>query len=240
MRLSLSDRRYRALRRLHSLSGIVPVGLFLILHFLANAVAIQGPAAFNRAAEWLDHLPLVRVLEVLAIGLPILFHIVLGLLLGNTEQAILGRHAYPRDWMILLQRVTGGYLVLYVVFHVWGTRFSTEVLKGESDLFGLMHRQLEDPAIFAFYVLAVLAACSHFGIGLIGMAGHWEFASTSGATQKIARLGFVVMVVLGLVGLNAVLAFVSRPARWLEPAGARAADPAGGDSAPARIRPGAP
>src|SRR5207249_7848877 len=130
-----------------------------------------------------------RVLEVFGIGLPILFHIVLGILLGNTEPAFLGRHAYPRDWMLPVQRVTGGYLVLYVAFHVWGTRLSPEVLKGGSDLFGLMRKQLQNPAIFVSYVLAVLAASSHFGIGLMGAAGHWDFASTPPARLKTMRLG---------------------------------------------------
>jgi succinate dehydrogenase / fumarate reductase cytochrome b subunit len=163
------------------------------------------------------------VLEVLGIGLPILFHIVLGILLGNTEPGMLGRHAYPRDWMFSVQRVTGGYLVLYVVFHVWGTRLSTEVLKGGSDLFELMRKQLENPTVFAGYVLAVLAACSHFGIGLIGLAAHWDFAPR--ARRRLTRLGMAVFLVLSVVGLNAVLAFVSRPARWLEPAGAAAGAP---------------
>ena len=37
------------IRRLHSICGIVPMGLFLLEHILTNAEAIGGPAAFNEA-----------------------------------------------------------------------------------------------------------------------------------------------------------------------------------------------
>ena len=53
------------LRRLHSLSGIIPVGAFLFEHILiSNATAIGGPAAYARQVRFLASLPLVPVLEL--------------------------------------------------------------------------------------------------------------------------------------------------------------------------------
>src|SRR6202051_5273009 len=63
------------LRRLHSLSGIVPVGAFLFEHILiSNSTAISGPDAYARQVNFLANLPLVFFLELFAIWLPILFH----------------------------------------------------------------------------------------------------------------------------------------------------------------------
>jgi len=67
------------LRRLHSLTGIIPVGAFLFEHILiSNATAISGPAAYARQVRFLASLPLVPVLELFGIWLPILFHALYG------------------------------------------------------------------------------------------------------------------------------------------------------------------
>ena len=34
-------------RRLHSLTGIIPIGAFLVEHFISNSEAVKGPAAYN-------------------------------------------------------------------------------------------------------------------------------------------------------------------------------------------------
>ena len=63
------------LRRLHSLSGIVPVGAFLFEHILvSNSTAISGPDAYASQVRFLANLPLVFFLELFGIWLPILFH----------------------------------------------------------------------------------------------------------------------------------------------------------------------
>ena len=45
------------LRRLHSLSGIFPMGVFLLEHFFGNAFATRGPEAYNRYVEFLLGMP---------------------------------------------------------------------------------------------------------------------------------------------------------------------------------------
>src|SRR3954452_4675430 len=62
------------LRRLHSLSGIVPVGAFLIEHFISNAFATNGPAAYTKQVELLSGFPFVFFLELFFIWIPIAYH----------------------------------------------------------------------------------------------------------------------------------------------------------------------
>ncbi|MBV9180191.1 MAG: succinate dehydrogenase, partial [Acidobacteria bacterium] len=51
------------LRRLHSLTGIVPIGVFLIEHFVSNAFATKGPGAYTKQVEFLTSFPFVVGLE---------------------------------------------------------------------------------------------------------------------------------------------------------------------------------
>src|SRR5437879_12100426 len=67
------------LRRLHSLTGIIPVGAFLVEHILvSNSTAISGPDAYARQVSFLANLPLVFFLELIGIWLPIAFHALYG------------------------------------------------------------------------------------------------------------------------------------------------------------------
>ena len=62
----MNDRttRYFYLRRLHSLTGVVPIGLFLLDHFFTNSFS-WTPEAFNAEVKKLNTLPLVKAIEAL-------------------------------------------------------------------------------------------------------------------------------------------------------------------------------
>ena len=62
------------IRRLHSLCGIVPVGLFLLEHIFTNSMVLGGPAPFNAAVEHLASIPheIMLPLEICFILVPFL------------------------------------------------------------------------------------------------------------------------------------------------------------------------
>jgi hypothetical protein len=62
------------LRRLHSLTGIFPIGVFLVEHFFGNAFATRGPEAYNRYVEFLLGMPYLPALEIGLVFGPLLFH----------------------------------------------------------------------------------------------------------------------------------------------------------------------
>lgn len=204
--MKVSDRTYFVLKRLHSLSGVVPVGLFLLEHFFTNARSLQGPEAFDQAAAELARIPFVVLLEAFGIWLPILFHMVLGILIATTGQANVGRHGTARNWQYLLQRVTGIVLVFYILFHTWSTRFDAGYLDSAS-AYQFMHDQLANPAVRAFYIVGILAACYHFGNGLFGFAVHWGLVTGHRAQTLASRAGLVVFLGLAALGIAAMLGF---------------------------------
>lgn len=205
--MKLSDPAYDTLKRLHSLSGVIPIGAFLLEHLFTNSQSVQGASAFDSAAAFLAGLPYVVLLEALGIWLPILFHAALGIVIATSSQANPVRLGYAANWRYTLQRATGLFLVLFIAYHMWSTRFSGEALRSPS-LYGYMRVHLSHPAVFAFYVLGLLAACWHFGNGLFGFAIHWGLATSRSAQRAVARFGFAVFLVLALVGLNGLLGFL--------------------------------
>ncbi len=204
--MKVSDRTYFTLKRLHSLTGVVPVGLFLLEHLWTNARALQGPEAFDQAAADLARLPFVVLIEAFGIWLPILFHMVLGILITTTAQANLGKHGYARNWQYVLQRASGILLVFYLFYHTWALRFAGGYLTSSSP-YHYVNEHLANPAVMAFYVLGTLAACYHFGNGLFGFAIHWGIATGRGAQNAAARLGLLVFLALSALGLAALLGF---------------------------------
>jgi succinate dehydrogenase / fumarate reductase cytochrome b subunit len=217
--MRVSDRTYSSLKRVQIWTGVVPVGLFLLSHLATNARALAGATVFDRAAEAIGRIPGLMVIEVVAIALPMLLHVGLGVALGTTAQAAGDERGYPRPWMLLAQRASGFYLVVYVVFHVWSTRLSPDRLPGGADLFDLMARRLEHPGVLAYHLAGVLAAAYHLGNGLVALAGPWGLNVGDRGRVFAARAGFATFIVLSLVGMLALLAFVSPAFRWLEPHG---------------------
>jgi succinate dehydrogenase / fumarate reductase cytochrome b subunit len=229
--MKLSDRSYFTLKRLHSLTGVVPVGLFLLEHLYTNARSLQGPEAFDAAAADLARLPFVVLLEAFGIWLPILFHMVVGILISTSAQASIGKHGYARNWQYTLQRASGILLVFYLLYHTWALRFDPHYLHSVS-AYQYVNHHLAEPAVMAFYVLGTVAACYHFGNGLFGFAIHWGLVTGRVAQRNVARLSLAVFVGLSLLGIAALLGFRGLRLDFLQ-------KPHGTERAPVVLRTGA-
>jgi len=213
--MKISDRQFVLLKRLQVLTGVLPVGLFLLSHFAINGRAIAGRDAYRSGVTAIARLPWLAGLEVIAIALPLVAHLALGCVLGLTAQgAFEGAHPdVARRW---LQRATGLYLAMFVVIHVWSLRLSPD-RRAETDLFELVAMQLRHPASFALNALAVIAAALHFSIGCSSLFGPHAFALSPGGVRAARITGLAGFVVLAGLGLNALLAFVWPAAQWLAP-----------------------
>jgi len=94
------------LRRLHSLSGIIPIGFFLVEHFVSNAFATKGPGAYTKQVELLTGFPFVVGLELFGIWLPILYHSLYGFYIWYRGDSNLGDYPWAGNWMYSAQRWT--------------------------------------------------------------------------------------------------------------------------------------
>src|SRR3954463_12839641 len=62
--LSFFARHEFLLRRLHSLSGLIPVGAYMVVHLLTNASVLGGPASFQDQVDTIHRLgPILPLVE---------------------------------------------------------------------------------------------------------------------------------------------------------------------------------
>lgn len=193
------------IRRLHSLLGIIPVGLFLVQHLVINHFATRGPDAFNAASDFMGNLPFVLFLEWFIIYIPLMLHAFYGVYISFTFKSNVKKYGTFRNWMFFWQRVTGVFLVVFIAWHIWETRIAKAL--GAEVNFNMMADILASPFMLAFYIAGVLAATFHLSNGIWGFLITWGITQSPRAQQIVAYITIAVFLVLSVIGVQALLAF---------------------------------
>lgn len=196
-----------ALRRLHSLVGVLPIGVFLLQHLFVNHFAVYGEGSFNRASDFMGGLPLKIILETVIIYIPILFHAIYGVYIAFTAKNNVGHYSTFRNWMFLLQRVSGVITFIFIAVHVWQTRVQVTLNDAHVN-YEMMHNILNNPFFIALYAIGLISTIFHFANGL------WSFAVTWGITQSeksqriMSYVSLIVFVLVAALGFTALIAFI--------------------------------
>ncbi|PAQ16668.1 succinate dehydrogenase [Bacillaceae bacterium SAOS 7] len=202
----MADNREFFYRRLHSLLGVIPVGLFLVQHLVINHFATKGEEAFNNAAHFMEQLPFRYFLEVFIIFLPLLFHAIYGLYIAFTAKNNAGRYSFFRNQMFFLQRVSGVVTLVFVAWHVWETRIQAAL--GADVNYQMMESILSNPFMLGFYIVGVVSTIFHFANGLWSFSVSWGITISPRSQQIMTYVTMGVFVALSVVGLRAIFAFV--------------------------------
>jgi succinate dehydrogenase / fumarate reductase cytochrome b subunit len=200
------------LRRLHSLTGIIPVGAFLFEHILiSNATAISGPDAYARQVSFLANLPLVFFLELFGIWLPILFHGLYGFYIWYRGDSNVGEYPWMGNWMYTLQRWTGGIAFIYIVWHTYTMRFTgVDLHDAPVQSFAKVQAEVHSPLLLLFYVIGLTAACWHFAYGIWLFSAKWGIVSGEKAQERLLRVCLAFFVLMSVVGLVSLYTFRAR------------------------------
>ncbi|HLO10913.1 MAG TPA: succinate dehydrogenase cytochrome b558 subunit [Pseudoneobacillus sp.] len=195
-------------RRLHSLLGVIPIGLFLMQHMVVNHFATNenGEHAFNKAAEFMANLPFRYLLETFVIFLPILFHAIYGLYIAFTAKNNASRYGFFRNWMFLLQRVSGVITLIFITWHVWETRVAAAF--GSEVDFQMMENILSNPFMFWFYVVGVISTTFHFANGLWSFLVSWGITVTPRSQVISTYVTIVIFIATSIAFVSTLLAFV--------------------------------
>ena len=194
------------LRRLHSLLGIIPVGLFVAQHLVINHFATRGPEAFNTASNFMGNLPFVLFLEWFIIYIPLMFHGFYGVYIAFTAKNNVQRYGTFRNWMFMLQRITGVFLVMFIAWHIYETRIQ-KALGAEVD-FDMMADILSNPFMLAFYIAGVIAATFHLANGVWSFLVSWGITQSPRSQTIVTYISMAIFLVLSVIGVQALLAFV--------------------------------
>lgn len=193
-------------RRLQSLLGVVPVGLFLVFHLYANLVAARGPGPYDRLVRALESAPLLLVLETGLLYLPILAHAVIGLHIAFAPKLNLRGYPYARNWQFYLQRLSGLVALVFIAYHVVTLRLLPGLSHGHAS-FALVQGQLHRPPVLALYLVGTVGTVFHFANGLWSFSIHWGIAVGRRAQRTAAYLSGAVFVALSVVLGRILLSF---------------------------------
>jgi succinate dehydrogenase / fumarate reductase cytochrome b subunit len=154
----------------------------------------------------MGNLPFRYVLETVIIYLPLLFHAIYGLYIAFTAKNNTSRFGFFRNWMFLLQRITGVITLIFIAWHLWETRIAAAF--GNEVNFQMMQDILSSPFMFGFYVVGIISAIFHFANGLWSFMVSWGI-TVSPRSQVIATyVTIVIFLALSYVGISTLLAFV--------------------------------
>ena len=203
------------LRKLHQLSGIVPLGAFLLEHFYTNSKALTGPEDFNHAVRDLQSIPYILFIETGVIFIPLVYHAVYGLVITWESRPNNLAYPYPRNWFYLIQRITGVVLFFFVLFHVLNFRFglvpglnTVSVAHAPDQAFDIVSREFRMLPILIIYVIGVTATVWHFANGIWLFLVDWGVAIGERAQRLTGYACIALGVLLLMVGLNAMVSFI--------------------------------
>ena len=108
------------IRRLHSLSGLIPVGAYMVVHLITNASVLDSPGTYQQAVYQIHSLgAALPIIEWGFIFLPILFHAVIGVVIIRGGLPNSGNYALQKNIRYTLQRATGMIAFVFIVWHVF-------------------------------------------------------------------------------------------------------------------------
>ena len=203
------------LRKLHQVTGIVPLGMFYFVHIYTNVTAMNGPKVFYYHVQDIHDIPFLLFIEVFGIFLPLAYHSIYGVLISGEAKVNVLTYPYARNWFYFLQRITGGFLFFFLLFHLLNFRFGlipglnpTPVAGHAQEAFQIVSREFQTTWIVVVYILGVLATAWHLAYGVFLFAVDWGVVIGEKAQKLTIRAAVALALVLGLVGVNAVFAFV--------------------------------
>jgi succinate dehydrogenase / fumarate reductase cytochrome b subunit len=219
-------------RRLHSLSGVLPIGGYVVFHLYENMAALRGANAYNEMVQHVNTMlpgPYFHTLELAAVIGPILFHALYGIYIASTGQPNVNRYVYGNNWAYWAQRASGYVAFLYILLHVGvlrgfvtlgGTHLAAHPagvaggmdlvtyndvaahLGNASMLAGTQPTWMAGTPIFICYLIGTLAAIYHLCNGLNGFCWTWGIAVGRVAQRRVRMLGWGLFVVLSVMTLN--------------------------------------
>jgi len=205
------------LRKLHQLTGIVPLGAFFAVHMYTNSTAMSGAEVFNDHVQDIHHMPYLIFLEVFGIFIPLLFHSIYGIMITAEARPNVFTYSYGRNWFYVFQRITGAFLFVFLLFHILNLRFglipglesyADPVAGNASRAFAIVAAEFKNVGILLFYILGVLATAWHLAYGIWLFAVDWGIVIGEKGQRYALYACLGLAAFLSLVGVNAAISFV--------------------------------
>ncbi len=202
------------LHKLHSLSGIVPVGYYLVQHLTLNTFSLAGADKFNGVIGFFEGMPTHLLLGLKAlIWLPLIFHAVYGLFIAARAEPNYSAAAYKyrENRYYTLQRVSGIVAFFFLCYHMTTTSVFGKLYGVEKTIqYQNWATKLSEPVlgipylILLVYIVGIVASCYHFSYGIWNFCIRWGITISDQAQAtmgKVAAFSFVALTGLGILAL---------------------------------------
>lgn len=176
------------LRRLHSLSGVVPLGAYFLLHTWGNSFFLGGETVYLERLARIRAVPLLAVLEWGLVYLPLVLHGLIGVVLLSQSRSNVHHYNYASNWRYVAQRFTGIIAALFIAWHVFETRLSPAELNAYQNMVTIFSSGFK----IALYLTGTTALAFHFCNGL------WNFFITWGVTVSSVSQTWSLRLMTGL------------------------------------------
>ena len=196
------------IRRIHSILGIVPIGIFLCLHLTLNSSAIFGVDAWSAVIDGMRSVPFIILGELFIIAIPILFHAVYGFYIVYLSDMPLLRYQYVKNWMFILQRVTAVITTIFVIYHVLFVRVLTD---STLDVMSAMANALQTPVGFILELIGIWASIYHFTNGIFTFLVTWGVLQGDRIQKVVSFLTMLLCAALCLLALIILIRIAMMP-----------------------------
>ena len=196
-------------RRIHSLTGIVPVGLFLVYHLYLQLYLHSGAETYNAEVNSFYDSPLAIWTLVIFVYIPLFFHAFLGVRL-IFESTVQPSYTYFSHLLYWMQRISGIGVLLFILAHVWNTQFGPWISGTWGTHFEHLSSGFSDPEsgiiTKTVYLLGVLGAVFHFANGLNTFCMTWGIALTPKSQIRVRIFSILLFFILSASALYALSA----------------------------------
>ena len=196
------------IRRIHSILGIVPIGIFLCLHLTLNSSAIFGVDAWSAVIDGMRSVPFIILGELFIIAIPILFHAVYGFYIVYLSDMPLLRYQYVKNWLFILQRVTAVITTIFVIYHVLFVRILTD---STLDVMSAMANALQTPVGFILELIGIWASIYHFTNGIFTFLVTWGVLQGDRIQKVVSFLTMLLCAALCLLALIILIRIAMMP-----------------------------
>jgi succinate dehydrogenase / fumarate reductase, cytochrome b subunit len=198
--------------RLFSLAGLIPIGAYLVVHLLTNATVLNGPATYQAQVDRIHSLGIILpVVEWVFIFIPILFHATIGFFIISGMMPNAAAYPYGGNIRYTLQRATGMIAFAFILWHVLqmhkmgaalgGGKFNAEAATSS------VATTLAAFSVRLLYGVGVLACVYHLANGLWTQGITWGIWTTPAAMRRASWICLAFGILLGGVGLSALVGF---------------------------------
>jgi succinate dehydrogenase / fumarate reductase, cytochrome b subunit len=202
--------------KVHSLTGIVPVGFYMVQHLTLNSFSLGGAEKFNAVIGFFEGIPihLLLALEAVAIWIPLLFHAIYGLFItsrGEVNNYFTSKYKWSQARMYAFQRISGMFIFFFLIYHVLSTT-GYKYMTGSAEVieYAAMRSQFTSYGglILLVYALGVLFSSYHLAYGIWNFCIRWGITISDRAQLRIQKFSLVFFVVVTLLGWAALGGFL--------------------------------